>query len=182
MRRAVIEGVRPRAALAVGLAALAIAVALSTAVTPALACSCAVVASPASPTANYEVSFLGRVTNIGPSPCDFGLTRVGFVTIEGYQFGQGTRSVVTPASEAACGYPFVVGTTYEVRAHPNADGALVTDACSGTQPSNRSLPHVGYPTDPMPQRPGDLAILIGVAVIVAVTTSGIVLIQRLLRR
>jgi hypothetical protein len=172
-----------RRVVTAGLAATSLIVALFGSCLPAFACSCAVAPSVGSPGASYQVVFLGRVQKVVPSASSPDVNLVVFATLDGGdQFGSVTRSVVTPASEAACGYPFIVGTTYEVRANANADGALVTDACSGTQLSNRSLPRVGYPTDPVPQRPGDVAILIGLAVIVAMTTGGIVVLQRLLRR
>jgi len=60
-------------------------------------------------------------------------------------------TVVTASSEAACGYPFVVGNTYEVHARITGDYP-VTDACSGTRISSRTIPVIGYPTDPVPNR------------------------------
>ncbi|HEV3096541.1 MAG TPA: hypothetical protein VG104_05295, partial [Candidatus Dormibacteraeota bacterium] len=88
---------------------------------------------------------------------------------------------LTPASEAACGYPFVVGSTYVVRAHVAADGAEVTDACSGTQLSNRPLPCVGYPSDPVPHQ-WLIPVLVGLAIIATLSASGLLVARRLLRR
>jgi hypothetical protein len=170
-----------RLALAGSVAAVALLVAVSATVIPALACSCAVAPSASSPTASNQVTFLGRVKNILPAADGSDLS-VAFETLEGDQFGAYTRSVLTPASEAACGYTFRVGSTYEVHAHSNSDGRLVADSCSATQLSNRSLPQVGYPTDPLPRYQWVTPALVALAVIAALTGGGILLIRALLRR
>jgi hypothetical protein len=171
-----------KVALAGGLAAVSIAAAVSSTVIPALACSCAGAPSPNSPSASNPVTFLGRVKSIAPATVGSHLDRVEFTTLEGDQFGVGARGVLTPASEAACGYAFVVGSTYLVRAHVNADGAEVTDACSGTQLSNRPLPNVGYPSDPVPHQGWVIPVLVGLAIIATLTASGLLVARRLLRR
>ncbi len=92
--------------------------------------------------------------------------------------GQGAV-VLTPSSEAACGYPFVVGSTYEVHARVTGDYA-VTDACSGTRISTRPLPVVGYPTDPVPNRVLPLLVL-GV-IVIATILAGLVIVGTRINR
>jgi len=100
-----------------GLAAVVLAVAFSASVTPALACSCAVAPSASATTDPDARVFLGRVDSITPQGTGF--LHVRFRTEIGESMSSQSEVVLTPSSEAACGYPFVVGSTYEfMRASP----------------------------------------------------------------
>jgi hypothetical protein len=165
--------------------ALGLSLAIAGTVEPAYACSCAVTPAAASPAAT-DVVFVGRAIRTRPVPAgtySAEMVAVGFVTRESTDGAPlGFEQVLTPASTAACGYSFAIGKTYQIVARHAANGNLLTDSCSATQLTTQNIPVVGYPIDPGPQRPGDLAILIGLAVIGALTTGGIVLIRRLLTR
>jgi hypothetical protein len=157
-----------RRALIGGLAAAFLTIALSTSVTPAFACSCAVAPSPGSTADENGLVFLGRVESITPegNGTSASLVRVRFRTQIGESMSGQGAAVLTPSSEAACGYPFVVGSTYEVHARIIGQYA-VTDSCSGTRISTRPLPVVLYPTDPVPNRMLPVLVL-GGSVIAAV--------------
>jgi hypothetical protein len=165
--------------------ALGLGLAVAGTVQPAYACSCAATPSAASPAAT-DVVFVGCAIRTRPVPAgtySTDMVAVGFVTREGTDgVTLGYEQVLTPASTAACGYSFAIGKTYRIDARRGVNGNLLTDSCSATGLTTQNIPVVGYPTDPVPQRPGDLAILIGLAVIGALTTGGIVLIRRLLTR
>jgi hypothetical protein len=139
-----------------------------------------------------QLTFLGRVKTIAPAAVGSDLNRVAFATRESGDAYSADRFVLTPRSGAACGYPFAVGITYEVHA-TIADGALVTDSCSGTHVSNRSIPVVGYPHDPVPQlspiiafvarlQPPIVTFVVGLVVVLTLATGGVVLLGRSLNR
>jgi hypothetical protein len=154
------------------LAVAVFAVALSATVTPALACSCAVAPSASATTDPNDRVFLGRVESILPQ--GNGFLQVRFRTEIGESMSGGQVAVVlTPSSEAACGYPFLIRSTYEVHARITGD-SLVTDACSGTRISSRALPVVGYPTDPVPNRMFPLLVwgAIAIAILGGLTIVG----------
>ena len=180
-----------RALLAGCLTSAGLIVALSTNTVPALACSCAVTPSPGPAAAPGELTFLGRVKTIAPAAVGSDLNRVSFATRESGDAYTADRFVLTPRLGGACGYPFAVGITYEVHA-TIANGALVTNSCSGTHVSIRSIPFVGYPQDPVPQHPAIVAIfaglrspievfVVGLILLLALATGGVTLIGRLLR-
>lgn len=166
-----------RRALISGVAAAVLTIALSTTVTPALACSCAVAPSAGATTDPNVVVFLGRVESITPQ--GNGFLHVRFRTQIGESMSGQGAVVLTPSSDAACGYPFVVGSTYEVHARITGDYA-VTDACSGSRISTRPLPLVGYPTDPVPNRVLPLLVL-GV-IVIATILAGLVIVGTRINR
>jgi hypothetical protein len=176
------KGVGLRWALISGLAAGVLTIALSTTVTPAFACSCTVAPSAGSPKDTSVLVFLGRVESITPQgngASSSDLLRVQFRTQIGESMSSGRTTVLTPSSDATCGYPFVVGSTYEVHALITGDYP-VTDACSGTRISTRPLPVIGYPTDPLPNRVLPMLVL-GVIVIATVLGGLVIVGTRIMR-
>jgi hypothetical protein len=160
---------------------------LSGSVVPALACSCAAAPGAGSSYPETLTVFRGRVISItptyAPGPFGSGFDQVEVqLAVELDDQGRVLKRtrLTAPASTAACGYPFQVGTTYVLFAQRLNDGRLITDSCSATSHSSTSVEVAHWQQDPVPSpvRRPDLVVLIVAAGLAATTMFGIGMVWR----
>lgn len=128
--------------------ALALCCLLVTGVASALACSCMIQWTPTELYDESDLVFAGRIQSITPHANGYDVQVVVQTHAVWKGLVQSSYTLVTPAEESMCGYPFEVDQEYFIYAEDSGDGSYYTHLCGRNRPmmyADEDMAELGAP-------------------------------------